>query len=127
MTFRQYLFSMLLSSSMCWAAWVLVIMNINPFETNWIGFMLFYTSLFLALFGTISIFILAIYYFLAKNVQIYKMVKRSFRDSLFLSAILVILLFLQGKGLLSVLNFTVFILILVLTLTFIYSTKKSNA
>ena len=55
MTLSKYLSAMIAASLICWALWVYVIFTIDPSVTNWIGFLLFYVSIFLAMSGTFAI------------------------------------------------------------------------
>lgn len=57
----------------------------------------------------------------------YRYVQKSFHNALFISGMIIILLFLQGQQLLNIWNLTIFILIVALVTSFIFSTKnKSN-
>ncbi len=102
MTLRQYLVMMLATSLLCWAAFVFVMFNVNPFEDAAIGFVFFYLSLFMALFGTLSLCVFAAYHLLARGgVPMYRMVQKSFRASCVLSGAATASLFLAGRGWLS--------------------------
>ncbi|PLX26968.1 hypothetical protein C0583_05255 [Candidatus Parcubacteria bacterium] len=56
MTLRSYLILMISLTSVCWLLWLLILNIIDPEVTNWIGFSLFYSSLFLSILGAASIF-----------------------------------------------------------------------
>lgn len=55
MTLRHYLILMSLGAGICWLAWFFVLSSIDPTQAKFFGFLFFYSSLFLALTGTISV------------------------------------------------------------------------
>jgi len=57
MTLKKYLNLMTILTVICWVIWVLVLVLINPQQSDLIGFVLFYFSLFLALFGAQFLFL----------------------------------------------------------------------
>jgi len=125
MNLRQYLSIMLFSSALCWVAWLFVVFNIDPFETNLLSFGFFYVSFFLALLGTLSLILFWIY--CASNHRhdpMYLLVQKSFRDSIALSAFLVFLLFLQGARLLNLWNFIILVAAAVSLAVFLIFNKK---
>lgn len=56
MTLKNYLFVMSALTAVCWGIFMFVAGLIDPVATNWLGFSLFYLSLFLALSGTFALF-----------------------------------------------------------------------
>lgn len=127
MTLRQYLFTMFIATVMCWVAFVFVLINTDPFETNTTGFIFFYISLFLSLIGTISMLAFTLYHiFLRKKVPMYKYVKKSFRDSVIISISLISLLYLQSLGFLNIWMFIGFLVILALIISFSLSLKTTS-
>ncbi len=109
MNLRQYLATMIFSTLLCWAAWVFVIVQIDPFETGPVGFVFFYVSLFFALIGTISLMIFGIYrLFGAREMPLFRHVRMSFRTAVVLSSLALVGLYLQSLSVLSLFNTLVF-------------------
>lgn len=99
MSLMRYLILMIIGTLLCWLAWVLIIIQINPLETGVLGFTFFYLSLFLSLVGTLAIggFLLRILIYQQKE-PYFRQVKKSFRHSLFFALLLIIALILQSQG-----------------------------
>lgn len=127
MTLKQYLITMLIGTILCWTAWIFVIFNVDPLQSNLMGFIFFYLSLFLSLLGTISMLAFLLHRFFSRELlPIYKYVQKSFRHAVIISSILVLLLFLQGIQVLTIWNLGAFILIILLIISFFLSTKFSR-
>ncbi|MFH1286693.1 MAG: hypothetical protein ABII02_02990 [Candidatus Magasanikbacteria bacterium] len=108
MTLRQYLVIMFLGTLLCWAAWGLVVLNIDPFVATLSAYVFFYTSLFLALFGSIALIIfLLLVVFRKESNPLHRLVRKSFLFGLYISLITVFLLVLQAQRFLQVWNVTV--------------------
>ena len=117
---------MLIGAVLCWTAWVLVLVNIDPFQDNGVGLSFFYGSLFLAFLGTISLSSFLIHYYFSKlDLPLFRFVQKSFREALFISAILIVLLFLQGKNYLQWWNLAVGLIAVLLFITFRFVNKRS--
>ncbi len=124
MNLRQYLSIMACATLLGWVAWFFVIMNVDPFQENTLGFFFFYISLFFSLIGTISLLsFLLTQIFPKPMVPMYRLVQKSFRIGLLLSGILIVLLFLQGKEILTKWNSILLLFIAVTTTCFFLSTK----
>jgi hypothetical protein len=104
MTLKKYLSTMLIVVAISWASWVMVLLAIDPFLTNWIGFSLFYGSLFLALLGTASLLGFIIRFVVLRQKLAFKVVSDAFRQSFFFSFFLLAILFLLSMELFSWLN-----------------------
>ncbi|MFB6226369.1 MAG: hypothetical protein ABEJ02_03375 [Candidatus Paceibacteria bacterium] len=126
MKLKQYITIMAVATLLCWAAWVYVIININPFQSGIVGFISFYSSLFFSMFGTLSLITLGAYYKLTDIRPLFKIVEKSFRDSCILAIVVIVLLYLQGKQLLTVWNLSLFVLILFLLGSFYVSTRETS-
>lgn len=100
MNFKQFLTIMILGTILCWAMFVLVIFNINP-ANGAIALLLFYSSLFLSLIGTLAILGSVIRIFLFKKEIIFREVKSSLRQALLFSFLFVVILMLQSKRILA--------------------------
>lgn len=124
MNLRQYLAIMFFATLLGWAAWIFVVFNVDPFQDSTLGFFFFYLSLFFSLIGTLSLIaFLLTQIFPQPQVPMYRLVQKSFRIGLLLSGILIVLLFLQGKGILTKWNSILLLFIGVTTTCFFLSTK----
>lgn len=124
MNLRQYLLIMFFATLLGWVAWIFVILNVDPYQDSVLGFFFFYISLFFSLIGTVSLIsFLLTQIFPRPQVPMYRLVQKSFRIGLLLSGIFILLLFLQGKGILTKWNSILLLFIGVTTTCFFLSTK----
>ncbi|MFH0854599.1 MAG: hypothetical protein V1891_03850 [bacterium] len=100
MNFKQFLIIMLIGALICWAMFLLVIFNIDP-ANGFISLLLFYSSLTMALIGSLSIIGTIIRIFVLKKQIIFKEVKNSLRQSFLFSFFIIIILILQSKSILA--------------------------
>jgi hypothetical protein len=127
MTLRQYLTLMILSSILCWFAWGIVIVNIDPFQSGWFGFIFFYITLFFSCLGTTSIFTFLGYrFFSSDSLPMFRYVKKSFRDACLISVLIIGLLFLQGSKLLNWWNLGALLLVIIFVASFLFSAKRQR-
>lgn len=91
---------MLIGILICWAMFVLVVFNIDP-TNGGAALFLFYTSLGMALIGSLSIFGTLIRIFLLKKQIIFREVKNSLRQAFLFSFLLVVIMILQSKRILA--------------------------
>ncbi len=118
---------MLFATVLCWVSWGMVIINIDPFQGSIIGFSFFYVSLFFALLGSITLLsFLGYRVFSRAGLPMFRYVKKSFRNGMFFSAILLIAIYLQMHALLNLWNFTLFLLVVALIISFSVSTKQDS-
>ncbi len=110
MTLRSYLIIMLITTLLCWAAFIFVLWSINPEITNWLGFSLFYLSLFLALVGTGALIGFVIRFVGLKHELVFRSVRDAFRQSFLFSFLITAVLFLLSKNLFSWLNLALLII-----------------
>lgn len=123
MTLNNYLTAMSLTTALCWGIFLFVVNIINPEETNYIGFILFYLSLLLSLIGTIAILGFFVrFVVLRKSLAVYA-VKNAFRQAFLISFFLICLLFLFSLNLITYLNLALLIIIF-LILEIIFSSFK---
>lgn len=108
----------------CWLAWILVVNLIDPTETGVLGFGFFYSSLFLACLGTMSILGFWLRMKIFRDEIVYKQVGTAFRQAVMFSILVVGSLFLQSKSLLTWWNIILFILALTVFEFFFLSYKK---
>ncbi len=101
MSLKKYLILMGLLTAVCWILWVVVIFNINPFEAEFLGLLLFYISLFLALLGTLSLIGFFLRTLFSKQELVFKHLGGSLRQAFFFSTLIVGTLLLKGTKLYS--------------------------
>ena len=127
MTLRQYIIIMSIATAFCWIAWFLVLKNIDPYQGGNAGFVFFYLSLLLALVGTFSIVIFLMRrLFFRTPLPIFRHVQKSFHNSFFLSSVIIILLFLQGKNYLRWWNAGVFLAAVILIIFTKFTNNKQK-
>lgn len=119
MTLKQYVAIMTLATVLCWTAFGFVLVNVDPFEANWVSFIFFYASVFLALLGTLSLLLFGIHrLFKGDLTPLFRSVEKSFRAAALLSAVLTMLLYFQASSWLRVWNVVVLGAALILYWTF---------
>ena len=127
MNLTKYLTLMSLATLLSWIAFLVVIFSVNPFETVILGFVLFYTSLFFAITGTLSLIGFLIRYFINKNQFITQQVVISFRQAILFSILIITGLYLQSYNLVAWWNLLILIIILMFVeITFLAINKKQN-
>jgi len=127
MNLRQYIFTMIFATLLCWVSWGFVILNVDPFQSAALGFVFFYVSLFLALLGTVSLIVFLLYrLFASRELPLFKYVQISFRQSLLMSAFLVLFLYLQGQGYLNIWNMMLLVTIFILIISFTLSVRHKH-
>jgi len=104
MTLKNYLILMLATTLVCWGIFGFVLFTIDPFATNLIGFILFYSALFLAIMGTSSIVGFLVRFSLLKQKLAFRAVSEAFRQSFLFSFLISFALFLLSKNLFTWLN-----------------------
>jgi len=125
MSVRAHITLMLVATIFSWLGWLLVIINVNPYEAAWWGFALFYALLFLCLFGTFSVVGYTIRSVMkTKRVTIRFRITTAFRQSLLWSTSLIIALALQGQRLLTWWIFVIVIVVFVLIESIIMSIRQ---
>lgn len=125
MSFRSYILLMLLATIISWVVWGMILFFINPFETDFFGFLFFYLSLFLSLVGTISITSSIIRKIFVKNEILFRQVIISFRQAILFSILIIVCLLLQSQRLLTWWNMTFLVLALTIFELFAISKKKT--
>ena len=104
MTLKSYLILMFCATAICWSSFALVLNTTDPFSTNWLGFALFYFSLFMSVVGTSAIFGFLIRFALLRQALAFRLVADAFRQSFLLSLLVVVSLALSSMRLFSWLN-----------------------
>jgi hypothetical protein len=104
MTLKNYLILMSFSTLLCWGAFSYVLLSIDPYLTNWIGFLLFYICLFFALSGSFAVFGFLIRFVVLKKDLVFHSVKTAFRQSFLFAFLVVAIFYLQSQNLLTWVN-----------------------
>lgn len=104
MTLRIYLIVMLLTTLVCWAAWLYTVFTVDPNVTNWIGFSLFYVSLFLSIVGTAAITGFLARFIVLRQRLAFNSVKEAFRQSFLFAILIIISLVLLSRDLFTWMN-----------------------
>lgn len=128
MTLKSYLITMFLITVFCWGVFVFIVNLINPESTNFIGFILFYLSLFLSLIGSSAIIGFFLRFVVLRRQLVFYAVKTAFRQSFLFSLFLVSLLFLFSQALVTWFNLVLLLIIFtILEIIFSsFSSKKNN-
>ena len=125
MTLRSYLTMMASATIVCWLAFAFIVFSVNPDATNWIGFLLFYFSLFLSLAGTASLVGFVIRFVGLKQELAFRAVKEAFRQSFLFAFLIIAILFLLSKNLFGWLNVLLLVVGLSVLEYFLISYRKA--
>lgn len=95
---------MSVATFLCWAAWAVTFLTVNPETTNNVGFGLFYSSLGLALIGTGAIIGFIIRFVFLRHNLVLRQVLDAFRQSFLFSLLIIVSLILLSHKLFSWVN-----------------------
>lgn len=110
MSLKQYLILISVGSVITWITWVIVLFSVNPFESGALGFTLFYITLSVACIGTLALMGFGVRMAIYRHEGIVlRQVTTAFRQSIFLTMILIGSLILQSHALLAWWNILIFI------------------
>ncbi len=126
MTLKKYLAVMAVATAICWTVFLFVSSVINPEATNWIGFFLFYVSLFMALSGTASLVGFLIRFVALKRELAFYAVGIAFRQSFLFSLFIVAILILLSQGLFNWLNLIMLTVVFTIFEVVIISSSKNH-
>jgi hypothetical protein len=110
----------------CWLAWLVVLYYINPTEAGLIGFLLFYFSLFVAVFGTFSLLGFFIRVWFSKEEVIFRHLGIATRQSLWFALLLVGTLAMKGANFMRWWSILLLMLFLILLEFFFLSRKVAR-
>ena len=88
---------MILGTLLCWGAWALVLIYLDPVSAGWLGFGFFYGSLYIAGVGSFALVGTGLRMMFVKQGVVTRQVAIAFRQAFFFSFIVVAALFLQSK------------------------------
>lgn len=127
MTLKQYIILMAIATLLCFAALGLVMVNVDPFTATGPVLAFFYATVFLSLCGALSLVVFGLYTLFSRRVvPLYRIVQKSFRDSIIISLTGTIMLFLQSQQLVNGLN-AIFLLLLCIGLFIFFMTSDRRA
>jgi hypothetical protein len=126
MTLKKYLLVMGVLTAVCWGIFLFVANLVDPTATNWLGYLLFYFSLLIALIGTTAL-IGFIFRFIALRKELaFNLVKVAFRQSFLFSLFVIIILILKSQHLFNWLNLSLLVIIFTVLELFLISVPKSR-
>jgi len=126
MTLKNYLFVMSALTAVCWGIFIFVAELVDPTATNWVGYGLFYISLFLSLSGTTALIGFIFRFVALKKELAFNLVKVAFRQSFLFSLFIIFLLVLKSQQLFNWLNLFLLVIIFAILELFLISYKKSR-
>lgn len=123
MTIKTYLWGMGLCTLLCAGAWISVLGNVDPTDTDMVGFGVFYLTIFFALASFFSLMGFLLRRRIFEDKIEFRQVEIAFRQGVLLALIFVGLLFLQGQGMLNLYSAFTFVLVAVVV-EFYFTVKK---
>lgn len=99
MDLKNYLALLVFGTLLCWCAWVLVLMNIDPTNSGFIGLASFFLSLFFGLLGTLTLLGFAFRRAFQRERVAFDHIGVSLRQGLFFALVFVGALLLRSVGL----------------------------
>lgn len=120
---RQYLITIGLTAALSWAAWIIVLLKLDPYESTGMALGLFFVSLLFALIGTFTLLGFGLRRWIGKQEIYYHHLTVSLRQGLLLSICTLISIMLLILGLLTWWNGL--LLVTVALLIELYLTSKA--
>jgi len=124
MNIKQLLTVVSVATAIFWIVWLVITSQLDPYDTDFFGFLLFYLTLFFSLLGTFFLVSFAYRKIFSKFSLEYNIVGTSFRQSFFLALIFVSLLILQGIEMLNIINALLLVAAVVILEFFFLSYKR---
>lgn len=125
MRIRHYIWGLVISTLICWAAWALILFYIDPTTSGFIGPLMFYVSLFFALVGTFTLIGFFLRVWFSRNEVVYAHVSTSFRQGILLSVAVTGVLVLQSFRYLTWWSLLLFVLAVIILELFFVSQSKA--
>lgn len=125
MTLKNYLLVMGILTALCWGVFVFIINLVDPEKTNWLGFLLFYASLFLSVFGTAALLGFVVRFKVLKHELAFRVVRLAFKQSLIFACFIICLFLLLAQNLFNWLNLILLVVIFAIW-EYFSSHKKVN-
>ena len=115
---------MAVATAICWTIFLFVSSVINPGLTSWLGFLVFYLALFLAISGTASLIGFLIRFVALKHELVFYAVKTAFRQSFMFALFIIAILILLSEDLFNWLNLFMLIAVFVIAEMFMVHSKN---
>jgi hypothetical protein len=127
MTLKQLIYTMATATLVCWLAWIVIVTQINPTADGAGGLLMFYAVLFFAILGSLFLISFKLRKILTKEKDVleYRLVAVSFRQSIFLTILIIGILILQSQSFLNWWNLILIILALTIIEGFMLSVKRT--
>lgn len=127
MSLKKYLMLMTATTIVAYILVAAIVYNFDPFEAGLIIIIFFYASVMLALIGTFSVLGFLMRHLFDRNGVIFRQVITSFRQSIWLSSLLVISILMYQRGVFSMVTVSLLIIALgILELYFITRNAKKK-
>jgi hypothetical protein len=98
MGLRAYLSLIGLGTLLSWFAWAVVLVMMNPDESGWFGFVMFYVSFGIAIAGTLTLILSIIRIYVMRRNVVEREVRVSFRHAIMFACIVIASLALTASG-----------------------------
>jgi len=116
---------MSIGTLICWGTWAFILFTLDPSSAGFWGIIFFYASLFLALVGTFSVIVFLLRRLIIKNDEvIFRHVKRTFRQSVILSALIIFALFLLQQRLLTWWNSILLVVLFIVLEAMVFANRR---
>lgn len=125
MSLQQYLISMFISTLVACAVFVSVLFFFNPYTSGTMALVFFYASLGVALVGIFSLVGYGLRHFFAPAKIAFRDVITSSRQSVLLTTLVLVSLFLKQVNLFNILSVALLIIMLTLIEVAVFTSKKS--
>jgi hypothetical protein len=126
MTLKKYLIVMAVATALSWLLFLFVTAMINPETTNWLGFALFYLTIFVSLSGTAALLGFVVRFNLMRKELAFQSVRIAFRQSFFFALFIVLLLLMMSQNLFSWLNLLLLLFIFAILELFMINYHRSH-
>ncbi len=115
-----------IATASLWLGWWWTVITIDPFTTNFLGFLLFYLTLFLALMGSFTLLGVYLRKLRMPDALLFHLVTLSSRQGVLLSLLLIALLILQSQRWLKLWSLLLFLLgAFIIEFVFVYKSQRS--
>lgn len=126
MTLKKYLLLMFFATLFCLLSFIFILKTVNPENTNWIGFTLFYSSLSLFLIGASSLLGFLIRFVILKKELAFYAAREAFRQSFLFTLLVIVGLALLAHNLFDWINLILLISSLSVLEFLMLSYSKNN-
>lgn len=102
MTLKKYLFGIFTATMLCWAGFILTLLNLDPTKNTKLALVAFFASLFFGIIGTLTLVGFYLRVWLSKKEVIYAHISPSARQAILISLYIIIILALQAIRLVNI-------------------------